>query len=59
MTTHRVTIRHITAWTTTVRAKDATHAEQLAWQLFHNATNRSDIFEEDSDTTVQVEEVIQ
>lgn len=51
-----VTIRDITAWTATVRAKDAIHAEDLAWQLFQ-ASDRSEHFEELSDTTVQVEEV--
>ncbi len=59
MTPHRVTIKDITAWTTTVRAKDATHAEELAWSLFHTAADRNELFEEDSDTTVQVEEVDQ
>lgn len=59
MTPHRVTIKDITAWTTTVRAKDAIHAEELAWELFQTAADRNELFEEDSDTTVQVEEVVQ
>ncbi len=59
MTPHRVTIKDITAWTTTVRAKDSIHAEELAWGLFQNAADRSELFEEDTDTTVKVEEVVQ
>jgi hypothetical protein len=58
MSKHRVTIKDFTAWTATVDAHDATHAEELAWKLFHNAGDRAEHFEEDSDTTVQVEEVI-
>ena len=58
MKAHRVTIKDITAWTTTVRAKDAIHAEALAWNLFQTAADRSEHFAEDSDTTVQVEEVV-
>lgn len=53
-----VTIRDITAWTTTVRAKDAMHAEELAWVLFQQADDRSEHFEVDDDTTVKVEEVV-
>ena len=57
MNAFTVTIRDITAWTTTVRARDATHAEQLAWELFQSAGDRGEHFEADDDTTVQVEEV--
>ena len=57
MSPFTVTIRDITAWTTTVQARDAIHAEALAWALFQTA-DRSEHFEEDSDTTVQVEEVV-
>lgn len=59
MTPHRVTIKEITAWTTTVRAEDSIHAEEMAWSLLHTAADRNELFEEDSDTTVQVEEVDQ
>jgi hypothetical protein len=52
-----VTIRDITAWTTKVRARDAIQAEDIAWALFHTAADRNEHFEDDSDTTVQVEEV--
>lgn len=57
MSAFTVTIKDVTAWTTRVRAKDAIHAEDLAWDLFQSSSNRSDCFNEDSDTTVQVEEV--
>lgn len=54
MSTFRVTIKDIVCWTTTVTAKDAIQAESLAWELF-DRPDRSDYFEDDSDTTVQVE----
>ena len=58
MTAFTVTIKDITAWTTTVRAKDAIQAENIAWDLFNNSSDRSEVFEADSDTTVKVEEVV-
>lgn len=54
MSTFRVTIKDIVCWTATVAATDAIQAEDLAWELF-NRPDRSDYFEDDSDTTVQVE----
>ena len=58
MTAFTVTIKDITAWTTTVRAKDAIQAENIAWDLFNNSSDRSEVFETDNDTTVRVEEVV-
>ena len=57
MSAFTVTIKDITAWTIIVRARDAIHAEKLAWELFQSAGDRSEHFEVDDDTTVQVEEV--
>jgi len=54
MSTFRVTIKDVVCWTTTVSAADVVGAEDLAWELF-NRPNRSEHFEDDSDTTVQVE----
>lgn len=54
MSTFRVTIKDIVSWTTTVSATDATQAEDLAWERF-DRRDRSEHFEGDSDTTVQVE----
>lgn len=53
----RVTISDKTTWTTTVEATGTNEAEDLAWQLFESS-DRSEHFEDDSDTTVQVEEVV-
>lgn len=57
MRTFTVTIKDITAWTTTVRARGSIEAEEIAWKLFQTASDRSEHFEVDDDTTVQVEEV--
>lgn len=54
MSTFRVTIKDVVCWTTTVPAADVVGAEDLAWELF-NRPDRSEHFEDDSDTTVQVE----
>ena len=53
-----VTIKDTTAWTITVRAHNRDRAEDLAWELFQHAADRSELFTEDSDTTVRVEEVV-
>ncbi|MGE0700788.1 MAG: hypothetical protein AB7O57_16935 [Hyphomicrobiaceae bacterium] len=58
MSPFTVTIRDITAWTTTIRARDAIHAESQAWELFQSAGDRSEHLEVDDNTTVQVEEVL-
>ena len=57
MSPFSVTIKDFTEWQITVRANDHEHAEQLAWDLFQLAGDRSEHFQEHSDTTVQVEEV--
>lgn len=54
MSQFRVTIKDIVSWTTTVSATDAIQAEDLAWELFSRC-DRSKYFEDDSNTTVQVE----
>ena len=53
-----VTIKDISTWTTTIQANDSTHAEHLALDLFLMATDRSEYFQEASDTTMEVEEVV-
>jgi hypothetical protein len=58
MNRFHVTIRDITAWTITLQANDSIHAENLALNLFQTATDRSEHFEDDSNTTVQVEEAV-
>ena len=57
MKPYTITIRDVTAWTITLLATDSLDAEDRAWKLFQDNPNRSDLFEDDSDTTVQVEEV--
>lgn len=54
MSKFRVTIKDIVSWTTTVSATDVIQAEDLAWELF-DRPDRCEHFEDDSDTTVQVE----
>lgn len=54
MSIFRVTIKDIVRWTSEVNATDAIQAEDLAWEMF-DRLDRSDHFEDDSDTTVQVE----
>lgn len=54
MSQFRVTIKDMVSWTTTVSAADAIQAEDLVWELF-GRHDRSEHFEDDSDTTVQVE----
>lgn len=54
MSIFRVTIKDIVSWTTEVNATDAIQAEDLAWEMF-DRPDRSEHFEDDSDTTVQVE----
>lgn len=56
MSRFRVTIKDIVIWTVEVPAHDAIVAEDLAWKLFQRP-DRSKHFEDESDTTVQVEEV--
>ena len=51
--TYRVTIKDIVAWTTVIRAAGSLEAEQQAWELFQATVDRSEVFEEDSDTTTR------
>lgn len=54
MSRFHVTIKDIVIWTVEVPALDAIVAEDCAWKLFQRP-DRSEHFEDESDTTVQVE----
>lgn len=56
LSTYRVTIREKQIWTIELLATSRNAAENAAWMLFRDPQARSE-FDEDEDTTIQVEEV--
>ena len=56
MSRFTVTITDKVFWTTTVDATDEIDAENKAWVLFQTS-DRSEQFDEDSNTTVRVDEI--
>jgi hypothetical protein len=52
---YRVTIKDFTTWAISLEAEGSLEAESLDWDMFQQADQR-ELFEDDSDTTIQVEE---